>query len=114
MTYEELFSTLQTTGLPVTYEYWESPESIPQLPYIVFTYPSNNDMIADNKNYAEIAVVEVGLYTKRRSIAVERNVEAVLNTFGPYDKTSDYVSADQVQETIYTMEVAINADDRNE
>jgi hypothetical protein len=109
MTYEEIYQALESTGLPVTYEIWENG-SIPPLPYIVFTYPGNNDFIADDVNYATIVRLEVGLYTKRKSIAVERNVEQVLNEkLGPFFKTSDYVSADSMQETLYTMEVAINA-----
>jgi len=109
MTYEEIYQALESTGLPVTYEFWENG-SIPPLPYIVFTYPGNNDFIADGVNYATIVRLEVGLYTKRKSIAVERNVEQVLNEkLGPFFKTSDYVSADSMQETLYTMEVAINA-----
>ena len=109
MTYEEIYIALKSTGLPVTYEFWESPDNIPPLPYIVFTYPSSNDYMADNTNYVEITRLEVGLYTKRKSIAVERNVEAVLKQhFNPYFKTSDYVPADSMHETLYTMEVAIN------
>lgn len=109
MTYEDIYNALMSTGLPVTYEFWESPDNIPPLPYIVFTYPRNNDFIADNNNYAEIVEVEVGLYTKRKSIAVERNVEQVLSSkLGPFFKTSEYVSNDSMQETLYTMEVLIN------
>lgn len=109
MTYEEIYQALESTGLPVTYEFWESPDNIPALPYIVFTYPGNNDFVADDVNYATIVRLEVGLYTKRKSIAVERNVEQVLNEkLGPFFKTSDYVSADSMQETLYTLEVAIN------
>lgn len=109
MTYEEIYTALQSTGLPVTYEYWESPENIPPLPYIVFTYPGNNDLMADDTNYAEIVRLQVGLYTRRKSIAVERNVEQVLNSkLGPFFKTSEYVSNDSMQETLYTLEVAIN------
>lgn len=109
MTYEEIYTALQSTGLPVTYEYWESPENIPPLPYIVFTYPGNNDLMADDTNYAEIVRLQVGLYTRRKSIAVERNVEQVLNSkLGPFFKTSEYVSNDLMQETLYTLEVAIN------
>ena len=108
MTYQEIYDALETTALPVTYGFWKDG-TIPPLPYIVFTYPGNNDFIADNVNYAEIVRMEVGLFTKRKSIAVERTVEAVLNTkFGPYFKTSEYVSADSMQETIYSLEVAVN------
>lgn len=109
MTYKDIYDILVTTGLPVTYEFWESPDSIPPLPYIVFTYPSNNDFKADNTNYAEIVRLEVGLYTKRKNFTVERGVEAVLNSkLGPFFKTCEYVSADHMHETLYTLEVAIN------
>ena len=109
MTYEEIYQALESTGLPVTYEFWENG-SIPPLPYIVFTYPGSNDYMADNSNYVEITRLEVGLYTKRKSIAVERSVEAVLKSkIGPFFKTSDYVPADSMHETLYTLEVAINA-----
>lgn len=111
MTYQEIFDALTETGLPVTYEVWDAAEELPSLPYIVFTYPENNDFYADNTNYAEIVTLDVRLYTKKKSIAQERAVEAVLKEhFGAYAKTSDYVSADAMQETIYTMEVAINAE----
>ncbi|HAB93183.1 MAG TPA: hypothetical protein DCF49_00210 [Lachnospiraceae bacterium] len=108
MRYSEVYDALKETGLPVTYEFWENGD-IPPLPYIVFTYPDNDDFIADNTNYSEIVTLQVGLYTKRRSVAVERGVENVLKQyFTPYRKTSDYVSADSLQETLYTLEVAIN------
>jgi hypothetical protein len=111
MTYQEIFDALKETGLPVTYEVWDAAEEVPPLPYIVFKYPNNNDFYADNTNYAEIVTLDVRLYTKKKSIAQERAVEAVLKEhFGAYAKTSDYVTADAMQETIYTMEVAINAE----
>lgn len=110
MTYKEIYDALVTAGYPITYEHFESPENIPALPYIVFTYPRNNDMHADNQNYVEIVVLQVGLYTKRKNLTAEHTVEAVLRKyFNPYTKSSEYVSADSVQETIYTMEVVINA-----
>jgi hypothetical protein len=109
MTHKEIYEALLETDLPVTFQFWESPDNIPPLPYIVFTYPSNNDYMADDTNYVEITRLEVGLYTKRKSIAVERSVEAVLKQyFNPFFKTSDYVPADSMHETLYTMEVAIN------
>lgn len=113
MTYQEIYSALCETGIPVTLNRWDMPR-IPDLPYIVFTYPQNNDLQADNINYAEIVVMEVGLYSKRKDIALEHSVEAVLNEhFGAFFKTSDYVPADAVQETLYTTEVAITNGEQN-
>lgn len=109
MTYQQIYEALLQTGLPVTYEFWESPNQIPPLPYIVFTYPQNDDYGADNTNYAEIVQLEIGLYTKRKDPETERLVEAVLKQhFTKWLKNSVYVRADAVQETIYQMEVAIN------
>ena len=108
MTYKEIFTALEATGLPVAYNFWESPENVPPLPYIVFTYPDNNDYKADNTNYQEIVTLEAGLYTRNRDIETEKAVEAVLNTyFHTYFKTSEYVQNDSMQETLYTMEVII-------
>lgn len=108
MTYKEIFNALERTGLPVAFNFWESPENIPPLPYIVFTYPENNDFKADNTNFQEIVTLEVGLYTKRKSIETEKAVEAVLlQNFHTYFKTSEYVNADSMQETLYTMEVIV-------
>lgn len=111
MTYDEILAALEHTNMPVTYEAWPSPEDIPQLPYIVFTYPESDDLYADNTNYGQIAQLDVRLYTKRKSIADERMVEHVLNTYlGAYYKQSEYVSADAMQETTYLLEVAINGE----
>lgn len=113
MTHKEINDALCLTGLPVTFNYWPG-ERIPPLPYIVFTYPQNNDFRADNVNYVEITQMEVGLYCKNKSIATEKMVERVLNEqFGAFFKTSMYVNADAVQETIYTMEVIVNDGEQN-
>ena len=109
MTHAEVFEALKKTGLPVTFEAWYSPDTIPALPYIVFTYPFNNDFYADNTNYTHIVQLDVRLYTKRKSIADERMVENVLNQYiGTYVKQSEYVANDAMQETTYLLEVAIN------
>lgn len=113
MTHKEINDALCLTGLPVTFNYWPG-ERIPPLPYIVFTYPQNDGFYADNVNYVNVVQMEVGLYCKNKSIATERAVEKVLNEqFGAFFKTSMYVNADAVQETLYTMEVIVNDGEQN-
>lgn len=107
MTFKEIYEAVCETNLPVTVNFWE--KDIPELPYIVITYPQNNDMYADNTNYAEIAQIDIGLYTKRKNITLEHAVEAVLaRHFGSWFKSSDWVNNDHLQETIYTTEMVIN------
>ncbi len=107
MTYKEIYEALLETEYPVTVNFWE--KEIPALPYIVIEYPENNDVTADDINYANIVQVNIGLYTKRKDTTAETAVETVITKyFGAYFKTSEWVLNDHLQETNYTTEVVIN------
>lgn len=107
MTYQEIKAALEETGLPVVYNAWEIGQA-PALPYIVFTYPNNSDFMGDNQNYVEIVALDVELYTKRKNIALEKQVETVLKKYFQYGKTSMWIEDEQMNETLYTTEVVIN------
>lgn len=108
MTYQDIQTKLELTGLPVVQNFWKIGE-VPALPYIVYTFPNNSDFNADNTNYIEIVGMEVELYTNTKEIETEKAVEAViLAEFGPYGKTSSWISSEDMQQTIYSMEVVIN------
>ena len=107
MTYQEIKAALEETGLPVVYHAWEIGQA-PELPYIVFTYPNNSDFMAENSNYVEIVALDVELYTKRKNIALERQVETVLKKYFQYDKSSMWIEDEQMNETLYQTEVVIN------
>lgn len=107
--YEILSSVSVTTGgdpIPAVFNFWEIGQ-VPDLPYIVFTYPMHNDYRADNRNYLTVAQLQVELYTKRKDLAVEAAVESVLSQHWIYDKASNWLDADDMQQTLYTMEVMI-------
>lgn len=108
MTYDDIQTKLELTGLSVVYNFWEIGQ-VPALPYIVYTFPNNSDFNADNDNYVEIVGMEVELYTNTKDIQTEKAVEAVIRAqFGPFDKTSNWISSEHMQQTIYSMEVVIN------
>lgn len=108
MTYQDIQTKLERTGLPVVQNFWKIGQ-VPALPYIVYTFPNNSDFNADNTNYVEIVGMEVELYTDTKEIEIEKAVEAVIKAeFGPYDKTSSWISSEDMQQTIYSMEVVIN------
>lgn len=110
MTYQDIQTKLERTGLPVVQNFWEIGH-VPELPYIVYTFPNNSDFNADNTNYVEIVGMEVELYTDTKDIQAEKAVEAVIRAqFGPYDKTSSWISSEHMQQTIYSMEVVINGE----
>lgn len=106
MTYNEIYTALTETGLPVVYNFWEA-QDVPELPFIIFTYPNHVDYIADDVNYVTIATLQVDLFTKRKNLQVESAVEAVLSRNWVYSKNSVWNDADDVQQTTYDMEVII-------
>lgn len=108
MTYQEIQTKLEATGIPVVQNFWEIGD-VPALPFIAYTLPSNNDFRADNDNYVEIVSVEVELYTRRKNIVTEKAVETVLRqNFPPFRKYSNWDSSEKMQQTTYIMEVIIN------
>lgn len=106
MTYQDIFSMLQETHLPVAYNFFETPQT---LPYIIFTFPTNNDFVADNSNYVEIVRVQVELYTERKSIPTERILEDVLKAHNcVYEKSSAWIESESMNVTYFEMEILIN------
>lgn len=107
MTYEQVLTMLNQTGLPVTYYQWEN--GAPSLPYIVFYYPQSNNMAADDSVYQRIDSLNIELYTKRKSFTDEENVEAILNDWNMvWYKTESYLSNEEMYEVLYEMEIVLN------
>lgn len=105
MTYDKVADMLDEIGLPFTYRFY--PEgSVPDLPYIVFYYPSRDDFGADNVNYVRIENVNVELYTENKDFATEALVETVFKNHGIYyEKTETYLSTEQMYECLYEIQI---------
>lgn len=108
MTYKQVFDMLKTTNLSVVYNSWEIG-SVPALPYIVFTYPNNDDLFADNINYQTIVQLNIELYSKNKDFTSEGTLETVLKNNGiPFQKSSVWIDSENLYQTLYTTEVLIN------
>lgn len=108
MTYKQVFDMLKTTNLSVVYNSWEIG-SVPALPYIVFTFPNNDDLFADNINYQTIVQLNIELYSKNKDFTTEGTLESVLKNNGiPFQKTSVWIDSENLYQTLYTTEVLIN------
>ena len=108
MTYKQVFDMLKTTNLSVVYNSWEIG-SVPALPYIVFTYPNNDDLFADNTNYQTIVQLNIELYSKNKDFTTEGTLESVLKNNGiPFQKSSVWIDSEKLYQTLYTTEVLIN------
>lgn len=108
MTFKELNSMIKSIGLPSNYYQWPEGEEH-DLPYILFYYPSRNDILADGINYVKNTRMNIELYSEEKDFELESQVEAVLEANGlVYDKEEQYISEERMYEVLYTMEVIIN------
>lgn len=106
MTYEEVWTMLKQTGLPVTYYQWEN--GAPPLPYIVFYYPQSNNINADDSVYQRVDSLNIELYTKRKSFTDEDTLEAVLDNYEMvWNKSETYLNNEEMYEVLYETEIVI-------
>ena len=108
MTYKEVKTLLDTTGLPVVYYQWPDGQA-PDPPYIVFYYPGDNDFIGDNSNYQKIRELTIELYTDQKDFDLEETVESVLSDM-VYERFETYISDERMFLVTYETEVIINAE----
>lgn len=107
MTYKEIATMIQSIGYPYAYRSFEG--GAPSLPYVVFLYPNNNDVSADNINYTTVVELDIELYTENKDFDAETRVEEVLTNHGIfYVKSSAYIDTERMYQTLYTTEIIIN------
>lgn len=81
----------------------------PAPPFLVYYYPSDNDVKADNKNYSFVRELIVELYTDNKDFAAEKAVEDALTAAGfVYSRDETYIESEKLYEVTYNMEVFIN------
>ena len=108
MKLKDVTDMLESTGYPVVYLAWRENE-VPKLPYICYYYPSMTPETADNTHYAQFYSLNVELYTKNKNFEVEQLVEtALLNAGMVFTKEEDFLSDENMYETLYMMEVFID------
>ena len=108
MTYEEIKAGLAAAGFPLTYYQWPISQA-PDLPYVVYYYPSRSDDPADNVNYGKITALNVELYTPIKSFADEARMEGALTAMGlVWEKTETFLDSEEMYEVLYESEVCLN------
>ena len=99
----------QRCGL-TDYTYYQfADDSAPELPYMIFYYPSSANDGADNVVWQKINHLNIELYTDNKEFGIENELEAVLTEHGFfYDKTEQFIDSEKMFEVLYEMEVVIN------
>ena len=104
---EELLQILSETQLPFAYHHFAEGES-PEPPFICYLFPGSNNFSADGKVYYKINEVHIELYTDLKDLAVEQQLEDVLDEHGIfYNKSETWIESEKLYEVLYTFEMEV-------
>lgn len=100
---EELLQILKETQIPFAYHHFAEGES-PEPPFICYLLPGSNNFSADGKVYYKINEVHIELYTDLKDLAVEQQMEDVLDEHGIfYNKSETWIESEKLYEVLYTF-----------
>lgn len=100
---EELLQILKEIQIPFAYHHFAEGES-PEPPFICYLLPGSNNFSADGKVYYKINEVHIELYTDLKDLAVEQQMEDVLDEHGIfYNKSETWIESEKLYEVLYTF-----------
>ena len=108
MTLLEIAQMVASSGLEWRYSHFSQT---PNPPYLVYYFPAENDVMADDSNYVNRRQLFVELYTKTKDMTQEAAVESALRQSGlTWYKQTDFLNDEKLFQTTYEMEVIINGE----
>jgi len=103
MTQAELYTLLETLGLPVAYMAF-SEQTDP--PFICYTFQYNQDLMADNKNDVSLDFFHVEFYADKKDLTNEAAIEALFKANKmPYGKSEVWIDSEKLIEIIYEIQL---------
>ena len=106
MTRKEIADMIASFGFPWRFSHFSQT---PNPPYVVYYFPNENDVFADNSNFVNRRQLFVELYTKTKDETSEAAIEAKLKQNGlTWYKQTDFLNDESLFQTTYEMEVIIN------
>lgn len=102
---EELLQILSETQIPFAYHHFAEGE-LPEPPFICYLLPGSNNFSADGKVYYKINEVHIELYTDLKDLAVEQQLEDVLDEHGIfYNKSETWIESEKLYEVLCIFEM---------
>jgi hypothetical protein len=106
MTLTDVANLIASFGVSWRYSHFSQT---PNPPYVVYYYPSENDVHADDINYVNRRQLFIELYTKSKDVDLEAGIEAKLKGAGlSWYKQTDFLNDEKLFQTTYELEVIIN------
>jgi hypothetical protein len=75
-------------------------------PYITYKFAYSADLMADNKNYAKMSVVDIELYTLTKDPTKEAVLEAMFDNLQlTYSKIETYIDSEKLYQVVYETQI---------
>ena len=104
---EELLQMLNEMQIPFVYHHFAEGEAV-EPPFICYLLPGSNNFSADGKVYHKINEVHIELYTDLKDLAVEQQVEDVLDEHEIfYNKSEVWIQSERLYEVLYSFEMEV-------
>ena len=104
---EELLQMLSELQIPFAYHHFAEGEAV-EPPFICYLLPGSNNFSADGKVYHKINEVQIELYTDLKDLAVEQQVEDVLDEHEIfYNKSEVWIKSEKLYEVLYSFEMEV-------
>jgi len=102
----DLVVLLNSLNIPVAFSHFKSTSisPAPNPPYITYTTPNDDGFQADNKNYHLMTDVDIELYTDKKDLQIEQQIEQLLNDNDlPFDSYQVYIDSEEVFQKTYEV-----------
>ena len=104
---EELLQILSEMQIPFAYHHFAEGDAV-EPPFICYLLPGSNNFSADGKVYHKINEVHIELYTDLKDLAVEQQVEDVLDEHEIfYNKSEVWIKSEKLYEVLYSFEMEV-------
>ena len=105
MTRQQIYQLISGFGLP--FAYFSFPINfVPSLPYVIYFYEADDDVIADNVNFVKVDNLRIELYTETPDFTLIDSIDAQIPF--AHSRETIYIESEQMFETIFESEVIIN------
>ena len=104
---DEILKMLSEIGLPFAYDHFAEGES-PKPPFICYLLPESDNFAADGCVYFKRTAVHLELYTYKKDISVEGQVEKILDAHAVfYNKSEIWIESERLYEVLYSFETEV-------
>lgn len=99
MTEQELYTLLNTLNIPIAYDHFLTPQS---LPFAVYRVQDITPFDADNQTIFYDNNYELSLCTEYRNFTLEASIESLLSSKNlPFNKSITYIESERFFQTNY-------------